>query len=292
MEDLFKHKVVRDLAWSIQSPCLINDDLCVERDLLNKEYLHFRQHLINLDENSNPLIQYLKSKNTHRLGHYFEQLICYWIELSERFEKVESNIQITDKKKITQGEVDLIVYDKEQGKYQQWELAIKYFLAYKNDDHQTYIGPNANDFLHKKLKKLKNKQCRLLETDAGKAYLNEKGIPKIESKLFVKGCLYYHPKQAYQMDSAIHVNHLSSWWIYQHEGKDFLNDSEEFELLHKKEWLSTPQKSKQLLSKQECLNTINQSFKQSARSLYIACYNKGVLQSTGFVVHDEWPNLS
>lgn len=291
MKEQYKHKLVRDLAWSVQSPSLINDVLCIEKSLFTDAYLEFREHLQALDKNPQPLIDYLESKNTYRLGHYFEKLIYYWIEYSNRFSLIDSNIQIASNNRITQGEVDLVLYDKIECKYQHWELSIKYFLAYKENENQVYIGPNANDFLHKKLKKLKDKQCKILESDAGKVYLKQKNISTIESKLFVKGCLFYHPKQSYHQEPEINSEHLHSWWIYESELEKFLKDKEKFSLLHKKEWLSTPQIQERLLSKEQCLKTIKESLNNSPRSIYIACYKHMVLQSMGFVVHNDWPNI-
>lgn len=291
MTNSYKHKFVRDLAWSITSPNLLNDNLCVDNLLYKKEYSLLKDHLLDLDKDPSPLIDFLNSKNTHRLGHYFEQLISYWLDRSDRFDLIDANIQIANPKNITQGEVDLILYDKLEESHQQWELAVKYFLAHSENGNQVYIGPNANDFLHKKLKKLKDKQCKILDSPDGLAYLKEKKISTITTKLFVKGWLYYHPKQLYCLDSEINSGHLKSWWVYESELEEFLSIDEEFLIIHKKEWLSTAEPKHDLMSKKECIDTIKSLLEKSPRSIYISIYNNKAIDSMGFVVHNDWPHI-
>ena len=291
MKQKYKHKIVRDLAWCITSENLLNHPLCVHKEFLESDLNTFQDHLNSLDKDPKPLVDFLASKNTHRLGHYFEALVYYWLSVSKRFEIIVSNHPLRDKKGITKGEVDLIVKDTSTQKIEHWELAVKFYLAFPDKEETLFIGPNANDYLHLKLQKLVEHQCEILKTEEGVQLLAELNIKEAKPRLFVKGALYYHPKKKYSVSPSINPKHNKGWWIYHNEAQEFLQDDWKFLLLHKKDWLSSVSQNDNLLSKLDCLELIETELKESPRSLYIACFKNGELQSTGFVVHDNWPEL-
>ena len=287
----FKHKTVRDLAWCLYSERIVDNALAIDDSMLRDDYLSFEKHLIELDKDPKPLINFLANKNTHRLGHYFEQLVFYWLSVSKRFEILTSNYPLRNTKGVTKGEVDLIVKDKSTQKIEHWELAVKFYLAFPRENETLFIGPNANDYLHLKLQKLVEHQCTILKTEEGVQLLADLNIKEANPRLFVKGALYYHPKKKYSVSPSINPEHNKGWWIYHNEAQEFLQDDWKFLLLHKKDWLSSVSQNDNLLSKLDCLELIETELKESPRSLYIACFKNGELQSTGFVVHDNWPKL-
>ena len=291
MWENFKHKTVRDLAWAVSSNGLLNDRLAVKESLLREESQKFVAQLRQLDEDPKLLIEFLETKNIKRLGHYFEQLIFFWLQHSERFTILAKNKPLQSDKKNTLGEVDLIVQDKDTLNYEHWELAVKFYLAHSQNGLTNYIGPNANDYFHLKLEKLKEHQCKILESDEGKKLLSKLEISDIHPKLLVKGFLYYHPKQENTPWENIHANHAKSWWVYLKEVENFLSDDHHFALIHKNEWLSKPKTPKKLLSKKACVEQLNEALKKSPRSLYLACYKNSELIIQGFVVHNNWPDI-
>ena len=290
MWENFKHKTVRDLAWAVSSNGLLNDRLAVKESLLREESQKFIAQLRQLDEDPKLLMEFLGTKNIKRLGHYFEQLIFFWLQHSERFIILVKNKPLRSDKK-TLGEIDLIVQDQDTLNYEHWELAVKYYLAHYQNGVINYIGPNANDYFHLKLEKLKEHQCKILESDEGKKLLSELEISDIKPKLLVKGCLYYHPKQESKSWENINVNHAKSWWVYLKEVENFLSDDHHFALIHKNEWLSKPKTPEKLLSKKTCVEQLNESLKKSPRGLCLACYKNSELISQGFVVHNNWPDI-
>jgi len=213
------------------------------------------------------------------------------LQHSERFIILVKNKPLRSDKKKTLGEIDLIVQDQDTLNYEHWELAVKYYLAHYQNGVINYIGPNANDYFHLKIEKLKEHQCKILESDEGKKLLSELEISDIKPKLLVKGCLYYHPKQESKSWENINVNHAKSWWVYLKEVENFLSDDHHFALIHKNEWLSKPKTPEKLLSKKACVEQLNESLKRSPRSLYLACYKNSELISQGFVVHNNWPDI-
>ena len=144
-------------------------------------------------------------------------------------------------------------------------------------------------YLHLKLKKLKEHQCKIFDCPEGKLVLNDLSIPWVTSKLYVKGILFYHPNQPYNIPPYLHQKHLSSWWIYAKEASQFFKQENRFALLHKKQWLSTPEAPIETLDKYSFLELLDATFLESPRSLYVSVYKGGVLQSQGFVVHNAWP---
>ena len=80
MWENFKHKTVRDLAWAVSSNRLLNDKLAVRESLLSEEYQKFIAQLRQLDDDPKLLMEFLETKNIKRLGHYFEQLIFFWLQ--------------------------------------------------------------------------------------------------------------------------------------------------------------------------------------------------------------------
>ena len=291
MKQKYKHKVVRDLAWCITSENLLNHSLCVQKEFFEFDLNTFQDHLNSLEKDPSPLVDFLASKNTHRLGHYFEALVYYWLGVSKRFEILISNYPLRNTRGITKGEVDLIVQDTRTTKIEHWELAVKFYLALPTENETLFIGPNANDYLHLKLQKLVEHQCGILKTEEGIQLLVDLNIDKVEARLFVKGSLYYHPKMTYSNSDSINPLHNKGWWIYYNEAQTFLKDDCQFLLLHKKDWLSTVSQNENLLSKSDCLERLDSELKDSPRSLYLACFKNGDLQSTGFIVHDNWPKL-
>ena len=225
MKQKYHHKIVRDLAWCISSPELLNETLSFGDNIMKDYFLEFQEKLTKLDKNSLELETFLSHKNTLRLGHYYEALICFWLQNSIKFDLLANNVPLRNQEKITIGEVDLIVFNKITKDYEHWELAVKFYLAYIKKGQTDYIGPNANDHFHLKLAKLKNYQCKILETVPGKKYLSELNISKIKNKLLVKGLLCYHPNDIKKPWENISVQHAQSWWIYLEEAQEFLDDA-------------------------------------------------------------------
>ena len=99
--------------------------------MLRDEYQKFIAQLRQLDEDRKLLLKFLETKNIKRLGHYFEQLIFFWLQHSERFIILVKNTPLRSDKKKTLGEVDLIVQDQDTLNYEHWELAVKFYLIFQ-----------------------------------------------------------------------------------------------------------------------------------------------------------------
>ncbi len=86
----FQDRTVRDLAWAILSPPLIQFQSGPVRgataDWCLGQFEDFAGHLKELDRDPRPLLEFLGDPTRHKLGKYFENLIAYWLEASPNFE--------------------------------------------------------------------------------------------------------------------------------------------------------------------------------------------------------------
>jgi len=288
----YKHKIVRDLAWTLSSPNLLKGDDVLAEGILLEEYNDLKSWLAGLDKDPYSLVEFLSSKNTLRLGHYFEQLVFFWLHHSRRYVSIAENIPIRNKRGQTLGEIDVIVKDTLKNNYEQWELSVKFYLCINNDDVIQFIGPNGVDLLDNKLKKLREKQLIITQKLPGRTVLEQLKIPRLEAKIYIKGIFYYHPKQVYPKSNITTPNHLKGWWIYKAEAEGFLSETALYTILPKTEWLGGPSKSLDLMNKRALLKNLDEKYSNRSRSIYIATFNSSRnILSTGFITPNDWPSF-
>jgi len=120
-----------------------------------------------------------------RLGHLAERVVSELINKSNNYEVVYENVQLNVGKR-TIGEIDFIIRHEDTLTITHLELAYKFYLydpAISSDPIKNWIGPNRNDSLSEKLKKLKEKQFPLLYSDSAELKLNEVKIDQISQAL-------------------------------------------------------------------------------------------------------------
>jgi len=179
----YKNPQVRALVWSLISPGLVKESAiysaCVSQQWCQQIYHTIEPFLEQLDKQPAPLIEWIESQKSWRLGVRFES---YWAFIFAQLRKqsalgqVESHIQIQDKNPAqiynkTLGEMDFVYQDKQQQLYH-IEIAVKFYLL-KTDEFgfERLIGPNGQDWLERKLAHLFNKQLALSATSEGLAEL-------------------------------------------------------------------------------------------------------------------------
>lgn len=233
----FKNRVVRDLAWVIQSPPLTsgikNNVTWLDQVFCNQEFEDCLEALINLDKNPSPLLDHLDKLKSKRLGYRFEAFVNFWLQISPNYDLVDHNIQIIENKR-TLGEIDFIIRDKRSLKTIHLEVAVKFYLGVEPfEDSFRWFGTNIQDQLGKKLAHLQEHQTQL--TIKYPDYL----VHNInEYYCLVKGRLYY-PFGSDTAPKNTSNNHLRGRWIKQ---KDLHEESslKDLELypIEKVEWLS------------------------------------------------------
>lgn len=278
-------KIFRDLLWVIKSEQLIDIKEALKKKYLYECYENFYSSFKNIDLCDDNILVDLKKKT---LGKYFEMLVFFWLDKSDRFILIEHNIPVLNTQKKTIGEIDLIVFDKKFSKFYHWELCVKYYLAYQFEDKLSYIGPNSNDFLNQKLDKLKKKQLTILNSKEGQIILNSLNIKNIESKILMKGMIFYNHNMIKNFNLDLNKNHSKSWWIYENEINDFLNQNDEFCILDKLEWMSDPL-PKFLFSYNKLISKLKKLFSKSDKSVCLAIFKNKKYYNKGFIVSNAWP---
>lgn len=165
----YTHPIVRQLAFCIASPNIIQS-LPKEFDIQNQFQLHdtlfwqqqyslYQNRLVELDQNPEPLIQFLQQLKSTRLGLRFEYLFWFWLQddAQPNFKLIQHSIQIIEGKN-TLGEIDFLVLNCATQKIEQWEVALKYYLGEADLDLPNWYGLNRSDTLFCKLNHFSTQQ--------------------------------------------------------------------------------------------------------------------------------------
>lgn len=127
------------------------------------------------------------------LGKRMESFFEITINHSERYDLIDSNIQIIENKQ-TLGEIDFLLYDKLQSRPLHVELVYKLYVYDEqlSPEINRWIGPNRKDSFSEKLEKLKNRQFPILYKPETLRYLDKLGLApqEIEQQLCFKAKLF------------------------------------------------------------------------------------------------------
>jgi hypothetical protein len=221
--DSLHDPVVRDLAWVIGSPGLL-DETCaayagrvVDDAWCRTQLKTCAQWLATLDIEPHSLHDFIAQRSTRRLGQYFESLIAFWLAHIPNMQIIATNLQVKNAQR-TLGEYDFLFRDAD-GNVCHWETAIKFYLqAEPLSEHRAFIGRAVRDRLDIKLDRVFQYQLALGHTPDGRAALPQ-GVALKKTQAFIKGYLFYPATQMGKYFSPITPipgvsdNHLSGWWI-------------------------------------------------------------------------------
>jgi hypothetical protein len=223
--------VVRDLAWSLAGPPLLQrrdagvqwpDPAWFER--IGER---FGDTLHRLERDAGPLDAVLARRRDPRLGRYFEILWRYWLDHNPRYRVLCANLPVRDEHR-TLGEFDLVVNDRHSGATLHWELAVKFYLGCGNTRAPaTWWGPDRRDRLDIKTGHLLDHQTRLSRLPEAQAVLAARDLRLDASWSIVKGRLFYPLGQTAAAPVGACPRHSRGFWIPAHR----------FELLRPAQWL-------------------------------------------------------
>lgn len=294
---------VRDLAWTIGSPTLVDtgrtpfsgravDDAFCAAALADVE-----TWLTELDRNPAPLHAFLEQHHSHRLGHYFEALIEFWLRhadaanLHTRLQAREAGHAI--------GEFDFVFGHRRWGDSLHWEAAVKFYLqATPEPAWDAFIGPNPTDRLADKLHKLFDKQLRLADTPAGRAALgNSEAAPTVRA--FVKGYLFFPAGTPPMQIPGLSPHCLRGWWLRHDETPVPMQDTRSrWKVLPRLAWLAPARAAagdtKTAFDTAHMHKVVARHFARSDVPLLLAELTEGTDGiwreiARGFVVSPEWP---
>ncbi len=206
----FKHRCVQDLAWAISSPPLISGTIAGTSwwgtEQLEQEYQIYLPQLQKLDDEPSELEAALKETRSHRLGHYFEALVAFWLQTTPSYELLLNRSPLRNQHK-TLGEIDYLVRDLRTRKVIHIEVAVKFYLGKAGLNHMAnWHGPGLKDRLDIKFNHLCHHQTQL-----SRKYPELVPYRVDEYACIVKGRLFY-PPSVEAKTTFTHPNHLHGRW--------------------------------------------------------------------------------
>ncbi|WP_445115170.1 DUF1853 family protein [Acinetobacter sp. WZC-1] len=158
----WQHLIVRQLAFAVASPNTIGSvpgELQVkygfalhDNPFWQQQYLRYTARLQALDQNPQPLLDFLAGLKSTRLGLRFEHLLWFWLNdsLYHDYELLGHSIQIIHGGN-TLGELDFLLYNHASHQIEHWEVALKFYLAEADFSLPHWYGLNRSDTLYRKL---------------------------------------------------------------------------------------------------------------------------------------------
>ena len=188
---------VRDLAWACFSRPLLTCSLLGERApsvsncalTLNADR---RRWLRALDADAAELNAYLKDARAGRLGLYFERLWQFFLDRDPAVDLIAHNLAVREHGH-TLGEFDCLYFCRTRQCHVHLELAVKFYLQRPGADGSQWhhwVGPNVEDRLDRKLRRLFEHQLLLSEMTAARPVLADLGIDQLQRELEIKGRLF------------------------------------------------------------------------------------------------------
>jgi len=141
------------------------------------------------------------------------------------------------------------------------ELAYKFYLydpSISNDPIQNWIGPNRNDSLHLKLKKLKGKQFPLLYHQALESQMDGLAVSQISQKLCFMASLFIPYKRKVELEPA-YQKAVKGYYLSYSDFQVLDHSDSTYYLPAKKEWGIHPSENQNWFSYNELYEDLNRS---------------------------------
>ena len=285
----YKHPAVRDLAWSLGSPPLLmrNDSAAhwPDPDWYEDILAGFHTHLLELDRSPGALLKQLARRHDRRLGACFERLWHYWLTHNPRYRLLAANLPVRAAGR-TLGEFDLIVEDRDTGRTQHWEIALKFYLGQGDTaDAANWWGPARRDRLDIKTRHLLHHQSRLSGLPQAQALLSARGLHIDETRVILKGRLFYPAGARLPGPSGCIDRHPRGGWL--HAGQLERQPAGHWLVLEKQQWLAPLLKpSDTLLSTPALAEWWHGDTPR--RPVCVASFTDGRETGRWFIVPDDW----
>ena len=250
----FKTPQVRDLAWVIKSPGLLDaagknpfllsqsqiaqspgeSGLIIDDPWCAQQFSRHTPWLQALDNSPQRFLEWLKPRQNPRLGYYFESLVEYWLRHDDSIKRLIPHLQIKDLRtkdqqtkdqqksdsQRTVGEFDFLLQEADQPRIQHWEVAVKFYLQYQHEDGRTvWYGPNPRDRLDLKLQRLFQHQLVLSRHPSAITAMQKLDLNlPVWPRLLLKGYLFYRSNSDWGNVGShfpgLSAHHLRGWWTF------------------------------------------------------------------------------
>lgn len=238
---IYNNPDVAALAWAIYSRPLLRSTkqlLVVGEGWCDELFAEHEQWFKDLDDNPQPLSDFLEVSSSKLIGRRFEKLLEFFFTQSPSFDLLAYNVVLKDHGN-TSGEIDFVVLDRRTGDLFHFEAACKYYLQWNNSgDPANWPGPNGRDSLQTKMNKLK-RQLGVFETPAGAQFLRDYHLKTPESVAFIKGVFFHHFKSIQEVvaPAGAHPAYNAGWYCSVNELQNFKTNTRQWIVLPKIMWL-------------------------------------------------------
>lgn len=291
-EHFWNTPAVRHLAWLCQAPMLIRRGPVFQiGDWLP---VNTPARLKQLDLEPAPLLQRLDNSQSHRLGHYFEELYHFLLTELLGWPVLLRNLAIRNDQGRTLGELDFIVRNLQTGALEHHEVAVKFYLAHGLGNSLRWYGPNARDRLDLKTDRMVEHQCTMTERPETIRQLREHGFDEpVTPALVMPGNLFAQPLGTRpSLPHWVNPAHDMGYWL--HHSQLGTVDTSGWTPLYKPDWLGIYQS--RTAPDPHTTRTTLDAVASAARPTLFACMQPrkdgpGYIEiSRWFVVPDSWPN--
>lgn len=212
----FGHPLVRDLAWVLLAPPLLQlpPTHCqwLDRAWCASRFETYRHRLADLERRPAALEQAVSAARDKRLGNYVESLLAFWLAEDPRYELLCHDLPVRQDTQ-TLGEFDFIVRNREHDTVEHWEVAMKFYLGVGDrTSPAAWLGPGLRDRLDSKTEHLLARQTRLSEQPAGRAALAARGLRIDAVRVLMKGRLFHPLGETRQDPLGATPDHCRGWW--------------------------------------------------------------------------------
>jgi len=290
----YKNPLVRDLAWALSSPPLLQRSDPHLRWLENRWFKQISEQyfdvLEQLDKDPRPLQEMVDTRKDHRLGNYFETLWRFWLNSNQRYQLLFANLPLHSGSR-TLGEFDFLVKDKKTGRTLHWEIAVKFYLGVADTSQPAnWLGPAQQDRLDVKTSRLLNHQGRLSQLPEATQLFKQLNIQVDETWLILKGRLFYPVGISANTPHGAYSDHLRGFWINQRSLSALGASS--WLPLERHQWLAPLTQIDPAI----CLEngTLMEKWQHTPPQypVCIASVIDGVEVGRGFIVADNWSSLT
>jgi uncharacterized protein len=238
MSTTYSTQEVRDLAWLCHSQPFLNP-LGENLNLFSLPQTPplddwFKQ----LNRQPAALIEHIRQRASHRLGHYAECLLAFFLEHAPGYKLLSTQVQIHDGGK-TLGEIDFIYEGPGQGLPTHLELAIKYYLCVGDpNDMGAYIGPRCVDRLEHKYRHLMRHQTQLLSHKSARSFVQHVAPLGYRRELLFTGVLFYPLHAPWSCHPAVNPQHRRGYWCRLQDLQSVAWDMVIWAILTKRDWIA------------------------------------------------------
>ncbi|MEN0106726.1 MAG: DUF1853 family protein [Pseudomonas sp.] len=293
------HPAVRDLAWVLLSPPLLDPAHCAQRHpLAASTWVAQPQQLADwlqqLDRAPAPLDAWLAQHSIRRLGLYYERLWQFALQAAPGVELLAANLAIREGGH-TLGELDLLLQD-DDGVHHQ-ELAIKLYLGpQQGDGHDAgqWLGPGSQDRLARKLDHLLHHQLPLSARPEAQAALAGLGIGHVQPQLWLAGYLFYPWPGVCQSPAGALAEHLRGRWLHRKDWPAFAQSGGRWQPIPRQTWLAAAREQDETLWSVAQFEQWLSALAADAQAQLVVRFEQDAHGAWGeaervFLVADSWP---